>query len=98
MSQAPTPSFTISAIIPVHNGGENFRRSLSSLAETVPPPDEIIVVADGDTDGSFLVAEEFGAKALRLPVREGPAHARNLGAQEAHGDILFFMDAMKNKY
>ena len=84
---------TISVIVPVYNGGENFRRSLSSLAETVPPPNEIIVVADGDTDGSFLVAEEFGAKVLRLPVRGGPAHARNLGAHEARGDILFFMDA-----
>ena len=64
-----------------------------SLAEAKPPPDEIIVVADGDTDGSWRVGEEFGAKVLRIPEPQGPAHARNLGAQAAQGDILFFLDA-----
>ena len=93
ISSIPPRKLTISAIIPVHNGGENFRRSLLSLTKTSPHPNEIIVVADGDTDGSWHVAEEFGVKILRLPARGGPAHARNLGAHEAQGDILFFMDA-----
>lgn len=84
---------TLSVIIPVHNGGENFRRCLSSIAAAVPPPDEVIVVADGDTDGSWHFAEEFGARVLRIPVPQGPAHARNLGAQSAQGDLLFFIDA-----
>jgi glycosyltransferase involved in cell wall biosynthesis len=84
---------TLSVIIPVHYGGENFRRCLSSIAAAVPPANEIIVVADGDTDGSWHFAEEFGAQALRVPVPQGPAHARNFGAQSAQGDILFFIDA-----
>jgi glycosyltransferase involved in cell wall biosynthesis len=83
----------ISVIIPVHNGGENFRRCLSSLAKAMPAPSEIIVVADGDTDGSGHLAEEFGAKVLRLPLPGGPARARNRGARVAQGDILFFVDA-----
>lgn len=83
----------VSVIIPVHNGGENFRRCLSSLNEAFPPANEIIVVADGDTDDSWKLAEEFGAQVLRIPVRRGPAHARNLGAKVARGDILFFIDA-----
>jgi len=84
---------TISVIIPVHNGGENFRKCLSSLAKAVPLPSEVIVVADGDTDGSWHLAEEFGAQVLRLPSPEGPARARNRGARMAQGDILFFLDA-----
>ena len=84
---------TISVIIPVHNGGENFRRCLSSLAKAVPLPSEIIVVADGDTDGSWHLAEGFGAQVLRLPSPGGPARARNQGARMAWGDILFFVDA-----
>jgi glycosyltransferase involved in cell wall biosynthesis len=84
---------TLSVIIPVHNGGDNFRRCLSSIAAAVPPANEIIVVADGDTDGSWHFAEEFGAQVLRVPVPQGPAHARNFGAQSAQGDILFFIDA-----
>jgi len=83
----------VSVIIPVHNGGDSFRRCLSSLAKTVPPPSEVIVVADGDTDGSWLLAKEFNAKVLRINARGGPAQARNLGAKAAQGDILFFVDA-----
>ena len=84
---------TLSVIIPVYYGGDNFRRCLSSIAAAVPPANEIIVVADGDTDGSWHFAEEFGAQVLRIPVPQGPAHARNFGAQSAQGDILFFIDA-----
>lgn len=83
----------ISAIVPVYNGGGNFRLCLSSVKHAVPPPDEIIVVADGDTDGSWCIAEEFEVKVLRIPTPEGPARARNLGGQTARGDILFFIDA-----
>jgi GT2 family glycosyltransferase len=83
----------ISVIIPVHNGGENFRRCLSSIAEAIPPPDEIIAVLDGDTDVSRRLAESFGARAVKLPVPEGPARARNLGAYASQHEILFFIDS-----
>jgi GT2 family glycosyltransferase len=66
---------------------------LSSLAAAVPHPSEIIVVADGDTDDSWLLAKEFGAQVLRTATRGGPAQARNLGARAARGAILFFVDA-----
>lgn len=91
-----TPSlseFIVSVIVPVHYGGENFRRCLSGLTEAIPPANEIIVVADGDTDGSWRLAEEFGAQVLRNPIPQGPAYARNLGARMAQGEILFFLDA-----
>ena len=84
---------TVSVIIPVHNGGAYFRTCLSKLAQAVPKPMEIIVVADGDSDGSWRLAKEFGAKLIRIPESGGPARARNLGAQAAKGDILFFVDA-----
>jgi glycosyltransferase involved in cell wall biosynthesis len=87
------PSPAISVIIPVHNGGLDFRRCLSSLTQAAPPPSEIIVVANGDTDGSGQLAEEFGARVLSIPVPCGPAQARNFGARKARGDILYFVDA-----
>jgi GT2 family glycosyltransferase len=58
-----------------------------------PAPAEVIVVADGETDGSWRIAEELGARVVRLPASMGPARARNLGASAAKGDILFFVDA-----
>ncbi|MGF1519484.1 MAG: glycosyltransferase family 2 protein [Nodosilinea sp.] len=90
MAEAPTQ---ISVIIPVYNGGEAFRRCLASIRSSLRVPDEVIVVADGDTDGSWQVAEAFGARVIRLPSAGGPARARNLGAQVAQGDTLFFVDA-----
>jgi glycosyltransferase involved in cell wall biosynthesis len=83
----------VSVVVPVYNGGENFRRCLSSLGAAVPPPQELIVVADGDTDGSALRAAEFGAQVVRIPGPSGPARARNVGARLARGDVLFFVDA-----
>ncbi len=88
-----TANPSVSVIIPVHNGGAYFRTCLSKLAQAVPRPIEIIVVADGDSDGSWRLAKEFGAKLIRIPESGGPARARNLGAQAAKGDILFFVDA-----
>jgi len=91
MSASCTP--TISVIIPVHNGGEAFKKCLQSVTACIPAPEEIIVVADGETDGSWRLAEELGLKTLRLPASGGPAQARNHGAHAAQGDILFFIDA-----
>src|SRR5262249_51900718 len=83
----------VSVIIPVYNGGESFRRCLGNLVAAMPPPYEIIVVADGVTDGSDQLARSFGLEVLNLPQQSGPATARNAGARAASGDVLFFLDA-----
>ncbi|MBU0484648.1 MAG: glycosyltransferase [Proteobacteria bacterium] len=83
----------ISVIIPVHNGGDDFRQCLEALATSQPPPEEIIVVADGESDGSWRLAYDFQVRVINLPTPSGPAHARNLGAQTATGEILLFIDA-----
>jgi GT2 family glycosyltransferase len=92
-SQPSTPPSTLSVIIPVYNGGESFRQCLRSLSQSNRPPDEVIVVADGDTDGSWQLAEASGAKVFRYETAGGPARARNRGASLATGNILFFVDA-----
>jgi glycosyltransferase involved in cell wall biosynthesis len=84
---------TVSVIVPVYKGGDNFRQCLLSLTAADPAPEEIIVVADGDTDGSWRLAEQFGTRVLKIPGPGGPARARNLGAHHARGDLLFFVDA-----
>ena len=91
MSYALRPN--LSVIIPVHNGGTRFRKCLQNLAASNPAPEEVIVVSDGDSDGSWRLAAKFGAQVMRIPTPEGPARARNLGARTAKGDILFFFDA-----
>ncbi len=42
---------------------------------------------------AFEISREKGARVLRTPRQSGPAEARNLGAHEAKGEILLFVDA-----
>jgi glycosyltransferase involved in cell wall biosynthesis len=50
-------------------------------------------VDDGSQDETPKIARQFGARVLSTGGRKGPAHARNLGAREAAGDVVFFIDA-----
>jgi glycosyltransferase involved in cell wall biosynthesis len=84
---------TVSIVIPVFNGGENFRATLVSIKKYTSATIELIVVVDGGGDASEQEAHKFGAKVLKLPDTGGPARARNRGAAIAQGDILFFVDA-----
>ena len=84
---------TVAVIVPVYNGGAKFRASLDSIRRAVSPPDELIVVGDGDTDGSSQYAEAVGITVYRFPASGGPGRARNLGASRAKSDILLFVDA-----
>ncbi|HEY3444074.1 MAG TPA: glycosyltransferase family 2 protein [Paludibaculum sp.] len=86
-----TKSLTV--IIPAYNSEAMLDVCLRALARSEDQPLEVIVVDDGSTDGSPGVAERFGAKLLRMPQNSGPAAARNLGAQQALGDVLVFIDA-----
>lgn len=89
----PQNAITISVIIPVYNGGDDFRRCLDQVVVSIRPEDEIIVIADGDTDGSGDLAVRTGVRVIRHSTPNGPAKARNAGAAIARGDILFFVDA-----
>lgn len=84
---------TVSIVVPVYNGEAELERCLAGIGASVMAPLEVIVVDDGSTDGSRAVAERFGARVLGTGGRGGPAKARNLGAREAKGDVLFFLDA-----
>jgi GT2 family glycosyltransferase len=83
----------ISIVVPVYNGGSDFQKCLAALQALSPAPYEIIVVADGDTDGSRYRAEAIANQVLINETPQGPAMARNRGAKAANGDLLFFVDA-----
>ncbi|MDJ0846240.1 glycosyltransferase [Crocosphaera sp.] len=87
----PLPA--ISVIIPVYKGGKAFNDCLNSLNNSLVPPTQIVVVVDGDDPQSYQVAKRFGALVLQLETNQGPATARNRGAEVATGEILFFVDA-----
>jgi len=83
----------VSVIVPVYNGGNDFRKCLESINGAEPAPAEVIVVADGESDGSWRTAGDMGIRVINLPSTAGPARARNRGAAAARGNILLFVDA-----
>ncbi len=82
----------ISVIIPVHNGRHHLHRCLQALNQTQFAQWECIVVDDGSTDDPAAVTRQANIQLITIP-HSGPAYARNVGAQAAQGDILFFIDA-----
>jgi len=85
-------TLTASVIIPVFNGRRTLPACLAALQNQTHPPKEIIVVDDGSTDGTAALAAQFNVTVIRQ-TNQGPAAARNYGAQNAGGDILLFTDA-----
>lgn len=83
----------ISVIIPVYNGEKFLPGCLDALKSTSYKQYELIVVDDCSTDRSVEISHEKGARVLKMPRQAGPGGARNLGAQEARGEVLFFVDA-----
>jgi cellulose synthase/poly-beta-1,6-N-acetylglucosamine synthase-like glycosyltransferase len=85
---------SISVIVPAYNVDTTIGACLDALRHQTAPREEyeIIVVDDGSTDQTRRIAESRGVKILTQPNR-GAAAARNLGAQNACGDLLLFIDA-----
>lgn len=86
---------SVSVIMPVFDGKEFLQQSLPVLMERVPSELlEVIVVDDGSTDGSKEFARECGARVMDSGgTKLGPARARNIGVEEARGDVVLFVDA-----
>ena len=83
----------ISVIIPVYNGEKFLPGCLDALKCTSYQPYELIVVDDCSTDRSVEISREKGAHVLKMSRQSGPGGARNRGAEEARGEVLFFVDA-----
>lgn len=83
----------VSVIIPSYNRSDVLRLCVNAVKEQTYPNIEMIVVDDCGTEDAAQVAASLGAKVLRTEVNGGPTPARNLGAQHAAGEILFFLDA-----
>ncbi len=93
-----TECSTISVIVPVYNGERFLAEAIGSVLGQTLPPDEVIVVDDGSTDGSADIAARIKATSP-VPIQliqqsnQGPAAARNAGRQRAAGSLIAFQDA-----
>ena len=86
----------ISFIVIGRNEGERLRRCLESIhivvREDAISDWELIYVDSQSTDNSLQIAKDLGAETFLITGQCNAAIARNIGAQEAKGNILFFID------
>jgi GT2 family glycosyltransferase len=83
---------TISAIIPTWNRADLLRSILANLAGQTRPPEQVIVVDNGSTDTTQLVARELGADIAVFPENRGFAAAVNEGVARAKGDWVLILN------
>lgn len=82
----------VSAIIPAFNEERRVGETVRAL-RGAGVAEEIIVVDDGSSDLTGMVASSAGAHVVRLPANRGKGEALNRGSALARGGILLFLDA-----
>ncbi|QFT54803.1 glycosyltransferase family 2 protein [Microbulbifer sp. THAF38] len=87
----------VSVIIAGHNEEDAIEKCVRSLWEQSRPPNEIVVVSDGSTDGTRnilrrLLKERLIHGAHSTELRGGKSSAVNLGVRFCSGDIIINVD------
>ena len=87
------PRFSV--IIPTYNNAATLARAVQSVLDQSWAAHEIIVVDDASSEDIPAVLVPFGDRVryLRQPTNQGVSAARNLGARQAGGNWLAFLDA-----
>ena len=88
----------LSIIIPVYNTREYLAVCLDSVLDNACNDYEIVIVNDGSTDDSGIIAAGYASRypeLIRVITTEngGLGAARNVGLEAAKGDYLLFLDS-----
>lgn len=86
-------ALTLTLVIPVFNEEGYLRLCLNSVAAQTVLPDQVIVIDNNSTDGSFKIARQFPFVDLINESKQGVLQARNKGFNAAKGQIIARIDA-----
>ncbi len=95
--QTQENSRTVGVVIPAFNEGENLHAVLEA-AHAIPWFYQIVVVDDGSTDDTYVIAKQAAIRddrvlAMRLPENQGKARAMLAGVSALQTDLVVFLDA-----
>lgn len=89
--------FDISIIMPAYNVEDYIRPSIESVLSQTYQNWELIIINDGSSDNTRLIAEEYVKRDNRITLinkeNEGVSVARNLGLDIAKGSFISFLDS-----
>lgn len=92
----PVENSKISIIVPIFNVVTYLTKSLDSIAHQTYQNFEVIMIDDGSTDGSELIASSYVDIDSRFKYfrtkNQGQSHARNKGIDKASGEFISFVD------
>lgn len=84
----------ISAVIPTYNRRDHIGATIEAMLAQTSPPDEIVVVDDGSTDGTFEHLRQCFPQVRSLRISNGgPVVARLHGIAHARGDWIALCDS-----
>lgn len=96
-SPAPSTRSAVSVVVPARDEERTLPALLAALRDSTLAPHEVVVVDDGSTDRTSVVAREGGARVLAAGFPPagwtGKAWACHVGAGATTGDRLLFLDA-----
>lgn len=81
----------VSVVIPVMNEKNTIAQVIRNVSK-VHPHTEVIVVANGSTDGTEWIAQKIGARVISFKDPFGHDVGRSIGAREAKGNVILFVD------
>ena len=93
MNSKKKNSVSITGIVPCFNASETLREVITSLYNQIPPLQEIIVIDDGSTDASSVIAKDMKCRVITLKENFGRGHSRNIGISECRTTYALFCDS-----
>lgn len=82
-----------SIIVPVYNSHDTLRDCLDSISSSEIKDFEVIVVNAKSTDASAEIAKRYTCKLITLDEKKKASGSRNIGSDNARGEIFVFVDA-----
>ena len=85
--------FSITACIPCFNNDQTLSTVINSVVSQKHKIDEIIVIDDGSSDSSKIIAQSKSDKVYANDTNMGRGYTRKKAVESASGDLILFCDA-----